>query len=225
MAIVPDAAPAKSRLATPVLVSPTNNTDFQNYPRDTTLVWQPVTNATGYQVDWQYYEGEVVGWSATTSVTVTGNVAASYTFPFIGDQQGRWRVTALDGTATYLSSQPSAWRTFSYTTALTLPTPKLVSPPADAQFYHYPRVTTLAWDQVLGATGYVVEWQFYEGEVVGWSSSAFVPVSGLVNTSYTFDFIGKQPGRWRVTATGPSSGDDQVNDSAPSAWREFVYHD
>ncbi|MGA2938617.1 MAG: hypothetical protein ABSF52_16160 [Syntrophobacteraceae bacterium] len=47
VAIVPDAALATVRLATPVLVSPTNNTDFQNYPRDTTLVWQPVKNATG----------------------------------------------------------------------------------------------------------------------------------------------------------------------------------
>lgn len=129
----------------------------------------------------------------------------------------------MDSTKTYQSSAPSAWRTFSYITGLTLPTPKLVSPPADAQFYHYPRITTLAWDQVLGATGYVVEWQFSSGDV--WSSSATVTVSGLVNTSYTFEFIGEQPGRWRVTATGPSSGDELVNDSAPSAWREFVYHD
>jgi hypothetical protein len=174
-------------------------------------------------VAWQYYQGSVFGWSSSASVTVTGNLAASYTFAFVGDQQGRWQVTALDSTKTYQSSAPSAWRTFSYITGLTLPTPKLVSPPADAQFYHYPRITTLAWDQVLGATGYVVEWQFSSGDV--WSSSATVTVSGLVNTSYTFEFIGEQPGRWRVTATGPSSGDELVNDSAPSAWREFVYHD
>lgn len=184
-----------------------------------------VKNATGYQVDWEFYEGPVVGWSSMNSVSIAGNLAASYTFPFIGDQEGRWRVTALDNTGTYLSSQPSAWRTFFYTTAFTLPTPHLVSPPSDAQFYHYPRVTTLAWDQVLGATGYIVEWQFYQGSVEGWSSSATVPVSGLVTTSFTFDFIGAQPGRWRVTATGPASGDDQVNNSAPSAWREFVYHE
>ncbi len=41
VAVAPDAALAASRLAAPILVSPTNNTYFQNYPRDTTLVWQP----------------------------------------------------------------------------------------------------------------------------------------------------------------------------------------
>lgn len=220
VAIVPDAALAKSpQLATPILVSPTNNTHFQNYPRETTLIWKPVTNATGYQVDWQFDENP---WSPSHSVTVTGNMASSYSFEFVGDQAGRWRVTALDNTGTHLSSKPSAWRTFDYTTELTLPTPKLISPPQNAQFYHNPRVTTLAWDQVLGATGYVVEWQFNDGE---WSSSNSIPVDGLVNTSYTFDFIGMHPGRWRVTATGPSSGGEAVRTSAPSDWYEFDYHD
>ena len=54
VAIIPDAALAKPLLATPILVSPTNGTKFQNYPRATTLVWQPVAHATGYQVDWQF---------------------------------------------------------------------------------------------------------------------------------------------------------------------------
>lgn len=62
-----------------------------------------VKNATGYQVDWEFYEGPVVGWSSMNSVSIAGNLAASYTFPFIGDQEGRWRVTALDNTGTYLS--------------------------------------------------------------------------------------------------------------------------
>lgn len=220
VAIVPDAALAKLQLAKPIQVSPTNNTHFQNYPRDTTVVWQPVKNADSYQVDWEFFGSS---WSTATSATVTGNLAATYTLTFIGDQPGRWRVTALDSTGTYLSSEPSAWRTFYYTTGLTLPTPRLVSPPEDAQFYNFPRTTTLAWEQVLGATGYNVEIQFESGDV--WSSSDVVPVTGLVTTSYTFDFIGAQPGRWRVTATGPASGDNIVNDSAPSVWREFVYHE
>ena len=219
VAIIPDAALAKSLLATPILVSPTNGTKFQDFPRATTLVWKPVAHATGYQVDWQYYQNANT-WASATPVILTGNLASSYTFDFIGDQPGRWQVIALDSTATYLSSEASAWRTFDYNTLLTLPTPVQVSPPKDAQFYHFPRATTLAWDQVQGATGYVVEWQFFSaGE---WSTSASIPIDGLQNTSYTFNFIGEQPGRWRVTATGTSG---QVNDSAPSEWFEFMYHE
>jgi hypothetical protein len=216
--IVPDAA-AKSKLAKPVLVSPTNNTHFQHFPRVTTLAWKPVTHATGYVVERQYYGGD---WTSYPPVTVDANAGTSYEFNFVGDQPGRWRVTAVDSTDTYLSSQPSAWRKFDYECLFTLPTPKLISPPEDAQLYHYPRTTTLAWQQVLGAIGYKVEIQFESGG--GWTSYPPVTVDGNLTSSYTFSFVGAQPGRWRVTAIGPSSGGSQISNSAPSEWREFEYH-
>jgi len=97
-------------LDTPILVSPVNNTVFYHYPRNTTLAWKPVQGADGYLVEIQYYSN---GWHDWYSETVS---SASYTFSFIGDQQGRWRVTALDSTGAWNDSTPSDWWTFNYET-------------------------------------------------------------------------------------------------------------
>lgn len=97
-------------LDTPILVSPANNITFYHYPRNTTLAWKPVAGADSYLVELQYYSH---GWYAWYSDTVS---SASYTFSFIGDQPGRWRVTALDSTGAWNDSAPSDWWTFDYET-------------------------------------------------------------------------------------------------------------
>lgn len=89
---------------TPVLVSPNSGTALSHFPRTTTLAWQPVFSAISYVVERAYLSGTT--WYAYPPVTVSGNSSASYTFDFIGDQKGRWRVTAFNG-ITY--STPSAW--------------------------------------------------------------------------------------------------------------------
>ena len=81
---------------TPVLVSPANGTALYHYPRTTTLIWEPVTGAVSYRVESAYLSGST--WVAYPAVTVSGSSNASYTFSFVGDQKGRWRVTAFDGT-------------------------------------------------------------------------------------------------------------------------------
>ena len=81
---------------TPVLVSPRNGTALYHYPRTTTLIWQPVLTATAYIVEAAFLSGTT--WTAYPPVTVTGNSNSDYTFAFVGDQKGRWRVTAFNGT-------------------------------------------------------------------------------------------------------------------------------
>jgi hypothetical protein len=91
--------------------------------------------------------------------------------------------------------------------------PKLISPANGTSFNNYPRTTTLRWEAVPGVSGYRVEVQYQSG--VSWYTWRNVTVTG---TSYTFNFVGAQPGRWRVTAI--SGGGVQ---GPPSGWWGFRY--
>ncbi|MFC2141418.1 hypothetical protein ACFLR7_00605 [Acidobacteriota bacterium] len=91
--------------------------------------------------------------------------------------------------------------------------PKLISPADGSVFGHFPRTTTLRWEALPGVSGYRVEVQFQSG--TSWSNWINVNVTG---TNYTFNFIGAQPGRWRVSAI---SG--QGVQGPPSGWWGFVY--
>lgn len=200
-----------STLATPILVSPSNNQVLYNYPRTTNLSWKPVTGATYYKVERQYYDST---WKSYPVVTVSGVNNTSYKFDFIGDNIGRWRVTAYNSST---SSSPAAWSTFAYSTRQKLLTPVIVSPVNNSYLFGYPRKTTLTWKPVPGSTGYRIERQYYSGGI--WVSYPNITVNGPLNASYTFDFVGDQPGRWRVTAIGSPL----FSDSSPSTWCNFTH--
>lgn len=94
---------------------------------------------------------------------------------------------------------------YSKTWSQGLTAPTQISPANEAVFNHYPRSTTLTWSAVSGAANYTIERQYCSPCV------DYAPVTGLTSTSYTFNFIGAQPGRWRVFAVdangpGPKSG-------------------
>jgi hypothetical protein len=91
------------------------------------------------------------------------------------------------------------------------PTP--VSPVNGAVFDHFPRTTTLAWRALPGAVSYVVEVDYFSN---GWYR--FKLVSNVTTTSFTFEFVGAQPGRWRVWAV-----DSNGQESAKTDWLEFRY--
>jgi hypothetical protein len=95
-----------------------------------------------------------------------------------------------------------------------LPAPELLSPADGAVFNNFPRTTTLAWNAVSGASSYGIEVDFRDPP--GWSRSVFR--SGIKGDSFTFNFIGKQRGRWRVWAVDLSG-----NEGEKSPWREFEY--
>jgi peroxiredoxin/outer membrane lipoprotein-sorting protein len=96
--------------------------------------------------------------------------------------------------------------------------PKLVSPENLSHFDHYPRTTVLVWEAVPGAAGYRVETDY--GYSNKWASEdrGDAYTVDVTTTTYTFDFVGAQPGRWRVWAFDASG-----REGVKSAWREFVY--
>jgi hypothetical protein len=206
--------------ATPVLLSPNTNTPFNHYPRTTTLAWKRVTGANSYLVEAAYSTGST--WVAYPPVIVNGFNNASYTFDFIGDQKGRWRVTAYTGSdGTGSATPPSAWSMFSYVTLplKAMATPILTNPANNEAFDHFPRTITLSWKMVAGAAGYKVEIAYCLPDRVTCWDYPPVTITDPLESYYTFDFVGAQPGKWRVTTLGPPN----CRDSNPSGWRWFSF--
>src|SRR5262249_53136762 len=83
--------PPPPPLSAPVLASPADGSLFYNFPRVTTLQWQAVSGAAQYDIEIQCdtCNGQWSTWSTATVATT------SYTFTWVGDNQGRWRVTAV----------------------------------------------------------------------------------------------------------------------------------
>ncbi|MCK5058703.1 MAG: hypothetical protein KAT34_18785 [Candidatus Aminicenantes bacterium] len=98
------------------------------------------------------------------------------------------------------SSKRTNYNTIEFFEKVSLPVlvlkPKQVAPVDGIVFHHYPRRTTLKWTAVPGARSYTVEHQFKSGNT--WSGSVIVPI--IRTNGYTFNFVGAQPGRWRVWA-------------------------
>jgi hypothetical protein len=97
-----------------------------------------------------------------------------------------------------------------------LSAPIQLSPANGSVFGHYPRSTTFQWSPVAGAATYTLEVDCYHCCVTDrWCAdigSLWHIVPEITGNSYTFNFEGKQPGRWRVWAVeatgeeGPKSG-------------------
>jgi hypothetical protein len=93
--------------------------------------------------------------------------------------------------------------------------PQLLAPVNGAVFEHYPRTTTLVWQAVPGAVSYLVEVEMQERPGEPWYS----PTSYTVTVAtVTFEWVGAQPGRWRVTAQTAAGVW-----SSPSGWWVFNY--
>lgn len=103
-----------------------------------------------------------------------------------------------------------------------LPAPMLQSPPSGKRFSHYPRRTTLSWSAVQGAAAYTVEIDCYGCcRANRWCTDigrTHKMVKSIRSTTYTFNFVGAQPGRWRVWAV-----DQNGNPGGKSAWWTFSY--
>jgi hypothetical protein len=76
-------------------------------------------------------------------------------------------------------------------------------------FNTFPRTTTLAWNAVDGAVAYQVIVEHGNGvqaDCGGLPAACTTWTGGVIATTqsltHTFDFVGKQPGRWRINALG-----------------------
>jgi ABC-type uncharacterized transport system YnjBCD substrate-binding protein len=91
--------------------------------------------------------------------------------------------------------------------------PELVAPIAGAKLEMFPRKTVFEWKHVEGASKYEIVVEYSDGK---WH----LQKNATINvTSYTLDFIGKQPGRWRVRSFAKATG----KPGPFSEWREFTY--
>jgi len=90
------------------------------------------------------------------------------------------------------------------------PTP--LAPADGAVFNIFPRFTPVSWTPVEGAVAYVVHVQ----ALLGGSQWNTLTSHGTKATEWTIDFVGAQPGRWRVAAVLTGSRRSRV-----SEWRGF----
>ena len=107
-----------------------------------------------------------------------------------------------------------------------LPAPVQLSPSDRVELDYYPRHTKLEWQPVEGAASYSVEVDYCDGRVKN-ERECLNPQTlqlleksptGIVSNSYEFDFVGAQPGRWRVWAV-----DKKGLEGFKSPWRTFFY--
>ncbi len=101
--------------------------------------------------------------------------------------------------------------------------PEPIFPPNGKVFTHFPRTTTLRWRPVPGAASYTVEIYYIEPcgpmrRIETCRAVLWKRVEGIRNTTYTFNFVGAQPGKWRVWAV-----DAQGRPGPKSPWMFFRY--
>jgi hypothetical protein len=133
----------------------------------------------------------------------TTNDSTSPTTVLIGKKAGK----KIDrGLAVRLQVKNSDGRSSEEFVFFRLAEPSQLSPPDAAVFSNFPRTTTVTWGSVPGAVAYSVEIDCFHCcqrnawcTDVGGSSQI---IRGLTTTSYTFEYYGAQPGRWRVWAVG-----------------------
>jgi hypothetical protein len=100
-----------------------------------------------------------------------------------------------------------------------VPTP--LTPADGSIFDNFPRKTTVSWTAVSGAVEYRVEVDFsFSGVWASENPDRPTPphTYSSKTTSFSFNFVGAQPGRWRVSAI-----DREGHRSEPSPWWSFRY--
>jgi hypothetical protein len=102
-----------------------------------------------------------------------------------------------------------------------LDAPTQLLPKDNSTFSTYPRKLQVIWNPVPGAASYSVEVDFECADNV-WCPLQSVGgsgiASGLTGTTYTLEFVGAQPGRWRVWAVG-----NDGRHGLQSPWRVFTF--
>lgn len=120
------------------------------------------------------------------------------------------------------SSYTASYMFAKATAAPALTAPVQISPPNGAVFNNFPRTTKVDWNPVPGAASYTVEIDCLSCCQAGkWCTDVgklYQVVPNLHTTDYTFNFVGAQPGRWRVWAVGANG-----QQGPKSPWREFRY--
>ena len=102
-----------------------------------------------------------------------------------------------------------------------LPMPVLLTPADGTVFDTYPRNTTLTWSPVTGANKYLLEiMACSSNQPSNCFSHPMIEQTSreTTQTTYSFNFVGAQPGKWRVIPIDTSG-----TMGTPSAWWTFKY--
>jgi hypothetical protein len=204
----------------PELVSPAENAVLTNFPRETKFEWKAVTGAKSYELEVEINDGQ---WKMLKKEKCVGlNAMVNFT----GDNPGRWRVRAVyeDGTYSPWKGSEFKYKTTNPNSGKVKPennksnkekeallAPELVSPKEGTRFSNFPREIKFNWTQIPGVLKYEVQIECKEG-----SAWKLVKKEIVETSNYTFNFVGAQPGRWRVC--GIAEGKKSIF----SSWREFI---
>lgn len=124
--IPPVTTPASTiSITTPMQLSPLDGSMLSNFPRTTRLIWEDTSQQVTYTIEIQYktIRVNIVGnnitpilpWYFTDMMVVSklDSQTSEYDFEFVGKQEGRWRIWAVDSAGH--ESPKSPWWTFTYT--------------------------------------------------------------------------------------------------------------
>ncbi len=197
-------------------------------PEPTIEVWLEDGCGQEYSVDdqtWIYVRANIMGrgflWldsQEPTAISLTPGQIQEYPWTISKDISPGSHVISAGIAYTYPPVEANC--VFSVASPI-LTAPTQLAPPNGAVFDHYPRTTGLEWSVVPGATTYTVEIDcFHCCSVNQWCTDVgqtWSVVSDIETTTYSFDFVGAQPGRWRVWAVGAAG------QGPKSGWWEFEY--
>lgn len=100
-----------------------------------------------------------------------------------------------------------------------LAAPNQLSPADKTRLHGFPRRISFEWSKIHGADGYGIEIDYYYGR---WASLGMSPprsqIYWVTDTSMDYDFVGNQPGAWRVWAMDKNGRAGEV-----SAWSTFSF--
>lgn len=218
----PTSTPAFIGLPAPTLIEPANGAVFPPaIPRQVNYLWSPVPGAVQYRLELDECIGGVCSnWELQT----VANTAFLFAVP--RDGAYRWRVRAIDADGEF--GAPSEWRSFTYGAVLGSPPVLLLPPsrtmPSDGQTFDiFPRETIFRWFLADGAMSYQLQVQFCQGTLSAVTNCAGdtlinIPAPttpGAFDVSHLINFVGAQPGRWRVRSVG--------NGGLTSDWTSWWY--
>jgi hypothetical protein len=164
------------------------------------------------------------------SATATAQINAATATAQVNTATATAQANAANATATAgtiavaatATAQANATATATAVIAAPPQTPTQLSPANGSVFNNFPRTTTLQWSAVPNATSYTVEIDCYQCCAANrWCTDVgktWNLVSDIKQTSYTFNFVGAQPGRWRVLAANASGQKSPI-----SGWWTFTY--
>jgi len=101
------------------------------------------------------------------------------------------------------------------TVAAELVAPRLLTPPDGTTLSEVPRKTKVTWAPVPGAATYKVEVEYQDADSQ-WHPNGLAAESK--SSEHEFEFVGAQPGRWRVWAVDASGEEGPKSD-----WWTFRY--